>query len=90
MEKNLEKQLDETFRIPGVTGVLCTDKNGLCLAAKGTAKKQTSGPISALARQAKDVSSQAGTSPVVCIESETGSVLIKSEDGLTVAVFKAS
>ncbi|XP_046542455.1 ragulator complex protein LAMTOR5-like [Haliotis rubra] len=82
--------MDETFKLPGVAAVLCTDGHGLCLGAKGSAPKQASGPIATLAAMAGDLCPTNTTSPVVCIESEAGSVLIKSCDSLSVAVFKAT
>ncbi|XP_046327255.1 ragulator complex protein LAMTOR5-like [Haliotis rufescens] len=90
MEKGLEKHMDETFKLPGVAAVLCTDGHGLCLGAKGSAPKHSSGPIATLAAMAGDLGPSGAASPVVCIESEAGSVLIKSCDNLTVAVFKAT
>ncbi|KAI8771620.1 ragulator complex protein LAMTOR5 [Biomphalaria glabrata] len=89
MEKALEKQLEETFRIPGVVGVMCVDNNGLCLGAKGNTPRGSSGSISALASQATKLSTN-GTNPVICLESEHGSVLIKKNEKLTTAIYKSS
>ena len=90
MEKVLEKHLDETFRLPGVAGVLCADENGLCLAAKGIAEKSAAGNIASIAKQAAQLHPNSSSHPVICIESETGSVLIKSQDDITMAIYKAS
>ncbi|KAJ8302091.1 hypothetical protein KUTeg_021078 [Tegillarca granosa] len=66
MEKTLEKQLEETFRLPGV-------------AAKGIAQKENSGSIASIAKQAAALHPKSETPPVISIESDNGSVLIKSD-----------
>ncbi|XP_059179487.1 ragulator complex protein LAMTOR5-like [Physella acuta] len=91
MEKSLEKQLEEAFRMPGVSGIVCVDNNGLCLGSKGTVPKQSCGSLSALTQQASKLSTGAnGPTPVICLESEHGTVLIKKTDKLTTAIFKTS
>ncbi|XP_067682986.1 ragulator complex protein LAMTOR5-like isoform X1 [Haliotis asinina] len=67
---------------------IITQPTQLCLGAKGSAPKQASGPIATLSAMAGNLCAASTTSPVVCIESEAGSVLIKSCDSLSVAVFK--
>ncbi|BFZ10781.1 hypothetical protein BsWGS_13820 [Bradybaena similaris] len=91
MEKALEKQMDEAFRLPGVSGIVCVDNNGLCLGAKGVIPGQCNGSISTLAAQASKLSRSVNApNPVICLESEHGSVLIKKTDHLTTAIFKSS
>ncbi|KAK3590728.1 hypothetical protein CHS0354_030962 [Potamilus streckersoni] len=89
MERPLEKHLDETFKIPGVSGVLCADENGLCLGAKGVAKKEAAGHITSIALSAAKLIPNSNTNPVICIEGETGSVLIKKEENIVMAVYKS-
>ncbi|GFR76967.1 ragulator complex protein LAMTOR5 [Elysia marginata] len=91
MENALEKNMEEAFRIPGVSGVLCTESSGLVLSSKGNVPRHCSGSISALARQAASLCpSQNGPTPVICLESEYGSVLVKKTDTVTTALFKSS
>ncbi|XP_062569387.1 ragulator complex protein LAMTOR5-like [Saccostrea cucullata] len=87
MERQLEKHLEETCRVPGISGALCADNNGLCLAARGC-KPELAGQVANIVRQAAQLHPNSSTSPVVCIESEGGSVLIKSEGDVTMAIFK--
>ncbi|XP_069101401.1 ragulator complex protein LAMTOR5 homolog [Argopecten irradians] len=88
MEKTLEKSMEETFRVPGVAGVLCADEHGLCLSSKGIAKKETAGQLASLARQAQQLH-PVNPSPVIAIEADGGTVLIKSESDITMAVYKS-
>uniref|UniRef100_A0A0B7B9E3 Late endosomal/lysosomal adaptor and MAPK and MTOR activator 5 n=1 Tax=Arion vulgaris TaxID=1028688 RepID=A0A0B7B9E3_9EUPU len=91
MEKALDKQMDEAFRLPGVSGIICVDNNGLCVSAKGVIPRQCSGSLNALANQAAKLApSPNSASPVICLESEHGSVLLKKADNLTTAIFKSS
>jgi hypothetical protein len=91
MEKTLERHIDEAFRMPGVAGILCVDNNGLCISAKGVIPSQCSGSLSTLASQASKLFPGPNTlSPVICLESEHGSVLVKKTDNLTTAIFKSS
>jgi len=89
MGKALEKTLDETCRMPGVTGAICVDQRGLTLADKGQVSRNVSGPVAALAQQANSISPQSFCTPVVVIESQNGKVMIKQEEGFTSAVFKS-
>lgn len=74
-------------RVPGISGALCADNNGLCLAARGC-KPELAGHVASIAQQAAQLYPNTSTTPVICIESEGGSVLIKSENDVTMAMFK--
>lgn len=88
MERGLEKHLDETFRLPGVAGVLCTDGHGLCLGAKGIATREAAGHIANIAESAARLNPNSA-SPVIAIEADGGSILIKKEDNVTMAIYKS-
>lgn len=91
MEKTLDKQMEEAFRLPGIAGIMCVDKNGLLLSGKGNVPQRASGSLCALTSQASKLKSgNAACNPVIVLESEAGSVLIKRSDNLTTAVFKSS
>ncbi|XP_013395099.1 ragulator complex protein LAMTOR5 homolog [Lingula anatina] len=90
MEKALERQLDETMNNPGVVGVLCADKQGLCLGARGTGERQTCGLITSLAETAQKLHPDESSSPVISIETDNMQILIKSKEGITTAVYKSS
>jgi len=89
MEKPLKKEIDEIMLQPSVTGVLCVDADGLCVAAQGSASKASSGLMSAIASQAASLRPDA-PAPVVVLESDSTTTLIKSHSGTTVAVYKSS
>ncbi|XP_077982175.1 ragulator complex protein LAMTOR5 homolog [Glandiceps talaboti] len=89
MENSLEKHLDDTMNVHGVVGVLAADQQGLCLGAKGNAQVSAAGLISGLAEAAKGLSPD-GLSPVVCLESDTCNILVKSHDAVTMAVYKVA
>jgi len=89
MEKVLKKEVDEVMAQPSVTGVLCVDSDGLCVATHGSASKMSSGLVAAVASQAAGLRPNAPT-PVVVIENDAGTTLIKSHSGTTVAVYKSA
>ena len=67
------------------TGLLCTDAAGLCLSAEGVAATPQSdaaaGAYSSLLRLASQLQGGAARSPLVTIETDEASTLIKSYDG---------
>ncbi|XP_033745868.1 ragulator complex protein LAMTOR5 homolog [Pecten maximus] len=73
---------------PGVAGVLCADEHGLCLSSKGIAKMEAAGQLASLARQAQQLH-PLNPGPVIAIEAEGGTVLIKNESDVTMAVYKS-
>uniref|UniRef100_A0A0B7A4B9 Late endosomal/lysosomal adaptor and MAPK and MTOR activator 5 n=1 Tax=Arion vulgaris TaxID=1028688 RepID=A0A0B7A4B9_9EUPU len=91
MEKALEKEMDEVCHLSEVSGIICVDSNGLCLGAKGNIPQQCSGYLSALATQAAKLSQNgSAVDPVICLETEHGSLLVKKADNMTTAIFKSS
>ncbi|KAG8201972.1 hypothetical protein JTE90_027445 [Oedothorax gibbosus] len=86
MEKNLHKVLDDVVNKPGVTGVLCADENGLCLASKGTADRLTAGSLVNLMQYAKKLEPNAV--PVVALESESKEILVRTDGGFTLAIMR--
>jgi len=63
------------------TGILCTDASGLCLAAEGVSTgnaDQAAGVYSNMVRLASQLQ---GGNPLITIETDEGSTLIKSYDG---------
>jgi len=75
---------------PGVTGVLCTDAQGLALAAQGTMKPDSAGLVAGIASKAVQLKHGTGADdhPVVVIEFDTGNILIRSHENSTLAVHK--
>ncbi|KAL8589417.1 hypothetical protein ACOMHN_021569 [Nucella lapillus] len=88
MEKMIERQLDEIYRVQGMQGVICVDRNGLLLAARGRMSPRISGPVSALAQLASTLHPQHYQVPVIVVESQQGKTLIKQEEGITTAFLK--
>ncbi|XP_071960928.1 ragulator complex protein LAMTOR5-like [Antedon mediterranea] len=88
MENELDTQLEKTMAAPGVSGVICTDQQGLCLGVKGEALLESAGLVTALAQQATLLSTDGSKVPVVCLEYDKGNILIKSEKGVSMAVRK--
>jgi len=89
MEKALKKEIDEVMSQPSVTGVLCVDTDGLCVAAHGSASKTSSGLVAAVASQSASLRPDA-PAPVVVLESDTETTLIKSHASTTVAIYKSA
>eukprot|EP00794_Sanderia_malayensis_P006209 gene6209-6924_t len=88
MEQNLELQLEEIMREPGVTGVLCTDKQGLPLTAKGVSQTKDAGPISALIEEAALLYPDIDKNPVITLEGDQSTVLIKAQNKIVLSVSK--
>ncbi|KAG7283871.1 hypothetical protein CRUP_034058 [Coryphaenoides rupestris] len=88
MEAALEQHLDETMKHPAVVGVLITDQQGHNLACRGSLSDEHGGVVSVLAKQAAGLSKDPTDSPTVCLESDTGNVLVRSHGSITVAVHK--
>ncbi|XP_060094296.1 ragulator complex protein LAMTOR5-like [Heteronotia binoei] len=88
MEGALEHHLEDTIKNPSTAGVLCTDSQGLNLGCHGTLSDKHADMISVLAKQAAKLPSDPTDIPVVCLESDTGNIVIQDHDGITVAVHK--
>jgi hepatitis B virus X-interacting protein len=90
MEGHLETQVAEIAQTPGVLGAICTDSQGLSLAARGTLKPQSAGVIAGLVSQANNL--KMGTSdddrPTIVVEFDTGNIMIKGQSNSTLAIHK--
>ena len=72
-----------------VGGILCNDPNGLCLVSKGNMNSDESGGVyTSLARLASQLSphNESLPAPLVTIETESTSILVKEYNGHTVAM----
>ncbi|BFZ09103.1 hypothetical protein BsWGS_12142 [Bradybaena similaris] len=91
MEKALDKHMNDALHSSGASGIICIDSSGLCLGAKGTIPQPCSGSLCSLVNQAAKLSESAVTvNPVICLEAENGSVLVKKTDRITTAIFKSN
>ncbi|KAL6119754.1 lamtor5 [Pungitius sinensis] len=88
MESTLEQHLDDTMKNPAVVGVLCTDQQGHNLGSRGSLSDEHGGVVSVLAKQAAALIKDPTDSPTVCLESESGNILVRSHGNITVAVHK--
>uniref|UniRef100_A0A8V1A8Q5 Ragulator complex protein LAMTOR5 n=1 Tax=Gallus gallus TaxID=9031 RepID=A0A8V1A8Q5_CHICK len=55
---------------------------------RGTLSDEHAGVISVLAQQAAKLTSDPTDTPVVCLESDSGNIMIQKHDSITVAVHK--
>ncbi|XP_072279316.1 ragulator complex protein LAMTOR5 [Pyxicephalus adspersus] len=90
MEAALEQHLENTMKNPSIVGVICTDSQGLNLGCCGSLSDEHAGIISILPQWAAKLTSDQTDVPVVCLESDSGTILIEKHDWLTVAVHKMS
>ncbi|KAM5329682.1 ragulator complex protein LAMTOR5-like [Glossophaga mutica] len=86
MEMTLEQQWEGTVKNPPVATVLCTDPQGLSLVCCGTLSDECAGEVPVLARQAAKLTSDPTGTPVVCLESNKGNIMIQRHGGIRVAV----
>uniref|UniRef100_A0A8C1UXX6 Ragulator complex protein LAMTOR5 n=2 Tax=Cyprinus carpio TaxID=7962 RepID=A0A8C1UXX6_CYPCA len=88
MEGALEQHLDDTMKNPAIVGVLCTDAQGHNLGCRGSLSDEHGGVVSVLARQAASLTKDPTDSPTVCLESDSGNVLVRTHGTITLAVHK--
>ncbi|KAM4570673.1 ragulator complex protein LAMTOR5 [Fundulus diaphanus] len=88
MESTLEQHLDDTMKNPAVVGVLCTDQQGHSLGCRGSLSDEHGGVVSVLAKQAAALPKDPTDSPTVCLESDSGNILVRSHGSITIAVHK--
>ncbi|NWI12917.1 LTOR5 protein, partial [Crypturellus soui] len=77
-----------SMKSPAVVGVLCTDSQGLNLGCRGTLSDEHAGVISVLAQQAAKLTADPTETPIVCLEADSGNIMIQKHDSITVAVHK--
>uniref|UniRef100_A0A6G1S4T3 Late endosomal/lysosomal adaptor and MAPK and MTOR activator 5 n=1 Tax=Aceria tosichella TaxID=561515 RepID=A0A6G1S4T3_9ACAR len=95
MESEIMKVVDFALDQPNVSGYICVNNDGLCIASGGDASESISGIIHQLANLAykiEDHSQHDGSSnkkdpPVVRIDLERRKILIQSREGITTALF---
>lgn len=82
--------MTEISQTPGVVGVICTDPQGLSLAARGTLKPESSGLVSGLATQAASLNLGNGEDdkPTIVVEFDTGNILIRGQQNSTLGIHK--
>jgi hypothetical protein len=69
------------------TGILCTDTSGLCVASEGSIDVSTSGVYTNMVRLASKLQGYSREAePLITIETDDSTTLIKSYDGHTVAL----
>ncbi|XP_060787997.1 ragulator complex protein LAMTOR5 [Neoarius graeffei] len=88
MEATLEQHLDDTMKNPSIVGVLCTDAQGHNLGCRGSLSDEHGGVVSVLAKQAASLTKDPTDTPTVCLESDSGNVLVRTHGTVTVAVHK--
>ncbi|XP_062854430.1 ragulator complex protein LAMTOR5 [Trichomycterus rosablanca] len=88
MEATLEQHLDDTMKNPAIVGVLCTDAQGHNLGCRGSLSDEHGGVVSVLAKQAASLTKDPTDLPTVCLECDSGNVLVKTHGTITVAVHK--
>lgn len=89
MEKQLEKCVDEIFATPTVTGVLCADNRGLCMAYKGVAAPKSAGVFTFLTKLAASLEPN-NKPPVIQLDGKKMQILIKNTEDITIAIYKSS
>ncbi|XP_065219120.1 uncharacterized protein LOC135844726 [Planococcus citri] len=88
MEEAFDSRLNQLVENDkNVTGLLVTDKQGLCIKTVGNAKEESSGVISAINDLAAKLEPNRGPSTVI-MESDTKCCVIYSGKNMNAAVFK--
>jgi len=94
MEANIKAVMAEATEVDAeltgssnISGMVVVDNRGLCIAAEGDGDPASAGVIFSLACQAAKIE-QDREDPVVQIQTEKHSYLIKKEENVTVAIIK--
>lgn len=87
------KVADYAMDQPGVIGYICTDQEGLCVAAKGQVNQNLSGPIHQLAKLASRIEeisrpnkSDKTEPPVIRVDMQKFKFTMQSRDSITTAI----
>jgi predicted regulator of Ras-like GTPase activity (Roadblock/LC7/MglB family) len=78
------EEVSKALEKPGVLGVMCVDKQGLCLHAEGSATTASAGAIAELSKHALALS---GEGAVATVEGPQGKVVLARSDDVTTALF---
>ena len=81
MERTLEAALALK---PAVTGLLCSDQNGLLISAKGELKGSPAGRFTTISRAAASLCPE--QQATVVVEHQAGNLVIRDYDGMTVVL----
>lgn len=89
----MDRALDQSFSSkPFLKGILVSDLNGLCIAAKGDVSEDKAGRFTAIAKAANELSQVTSSdqqAATVLIETEDRDILIKEYDSLTIVLSSA-
>ncbi|KAJ2727058.1 hypothetical protein GGI07_000176 [Coemansia sp. Benny D115] len=101
MEVEIDAIIDSVFRQdPLVTSVIVTDDTGLCLASKGSISEEAAGIVASIAtrsdvampspQQLQNQDASRKITPVVQIEAEATTIIIRRIGNIVVGIFKQS
>merc|ERR1711924_489127 len=88
MEAPLNEAVDKLMQDESVTGVLCADQQGLCLSARGDAKAEAAGALSALGSHAQQLGAPDQGAAVVILDTNSSNILVTSTEDLLTAIFR--
>jgi len=88
MERELDQKMNMIMSKPGVVGVTCVDKRGLCLSAKGVANAEMSGVLCSIADQARKLDPTSTATPIIRLESNEGYCLVQKKGDFALGIFK--
>ncbi|RDD47264.1 Ragulator complex protein LAMTOR5-like protein [Trichoplax sp. H2] len=89
MEKDFEGKITEVANGKNVTGIVCSDTQGMCLKARGVCSKKQAGVVTAIIERAKELVSDTRTSridPIVIVEFQSRTIHFKYMKAITMAV----
>ncbi|XP_018326485.1 ragulator complex protein LAMTOR5 homolog [Agrilus planipennis] len=87
MEKQLDRVMDEVLTVPGISGCIFSDKQGLCIGVKGKASAESAGIMSAIANQVAKLEPD-NKSPIIVYENDNQSCIIQQQGDITAAIYK--
>ena len=80
----MEAACEEAMKNPAVTGVVCVDKQGLCMHSSGAVPEGTSGSVAELALHAEKL---VGEGAVISLCSAQSKVVLSRSEGFVTALF---
>ncbi|KAF7265722.1 late endosomal/lysosomal adaptor, MAPK and MTOR activator 5 [Rhynchophorus ferrugineus] len=87
MEKNLDRIMEQILSNTDILGCIFTDKQGLCIGAKGRATPESAGYIAAIANQVAKLEPNKET-PIITLENDNQKCIIQNIGPITGAIYK--
>jgi len=88
MEKTLDDVANDALKLDNVTGYLCADNNGLCLASAGVADKELCPTLVRVSQLVSKLEENTKGPVVIGIDTDNYKIYLKQMGQTTTAIYK--